>query len=106
MNEWRRKIIHSSETYVWLSTVNWESLQVLPYIFMKEMDIKKTITKIDIYSWGKYSIGKVRAFNREPNLSWAKGWLAKVSWRSDIHAGTEMMGRSYPSQKVIQGPKT
>lgn len=72
-------------------------MQVLPYIFMKEMDIKKIIAKIDIYNWGKYSIGKVRAFNREPNLSWAKGRLAKVSWRSDIHAGTEMMGRSYPS---------
>ena len=74
-----------------------EIMQVLPYIFMKEMDIKKIITKIDIYNWAKYSIGKVRAFNRESNLYWAKGRLAKVSWRSDIHAGTEMMSRSYPS---------
>ena len=74
-----------------------EIRQVLTYIFMKEMDIKKIITKIDIYNWAKYSIGKVRAFNRESNLSWAKGRLAKVSWRSDIHAGTEMMSRSYPS---------
>ena len=27
-----------------------EIMQVLPYIFMKEMDIKKIITKIDIYN--------------------------------------------------------
>lgn len=46
---------------------------VLAFLFMSEMDVKQIITKIDVYSCGKCSIGKLRAFSREPNLIRAKG---------------------------------
>lgn len=56
-----------------------EVVLVLAYIFVREIDIKQLITKIDIYNCGKCSTGKVRTFNKEPNLIRKKGRLAKVS---------------------------
>lgn len=91
LNEWmEEKIIHLSETYIWTSTVNWELCRCYLTFSWRRWTLKNH-HKNRYLQLRKYSLGKVRAFNREPNLSWAKGRLAKVSWRSDIHAGTEMM---------------